>query len=709
VSFSLGYIGDTTVNKGGTVYNGDSQAFLTTGTSLGAPTIALEGVGPSQDLYDASFPTFFARTLWMESTESSLWGHQVLGVSCGVASGGPSGNTYYIDGVAATAALTSKVDESCYQPQVTGTFVIGASPTLEVDQWAVQGTVTAALLYKVQLTAAEQAQNAVYIASLTKNRGYAGVPVYSGPTVNHLMMTGDSITDCFGTSFGDCWVATTNQAFAGTFTPVNFGLSGSSAIGSMQAVIARECAYISPGSRQNVVHIFLGTNDLSDSASPPTNQEIGAALAHGIQALHSCAARLGANVKVGIATMLSRGNSKADGCGRDPLKDSYDAYLAANWRSLGADILDDYAATPMGYDGGCTDTTNFQSDKTHPTLAGGNQYLAPIAIASTKYLTSTQTYPACTAAPLTTATTLTAGNICTNASSSGSPVLLTLPNCAGFNGAPFYVRNVSSSTQKGTGTGSATVSIAPPSSQMLNGAPNTVSVPVGSTAMLTSSVASYSGGGCAWSAEVLNPQTTTAVTASSQHLSAGQTVTLTAAISTAAALPVAGPAPSGSVRFYVGPYVIGSAEVNAAGTATFSGSTVGATPGPYSVTAVYSGGGAYAGSTSPAINVTILAPTQVTLIAAPTLVPEGNPVTLTASVKRTGPAGSPTGSVVFRSGGVVLGSAPVRTTGNGVGTATFTQTSSGVQPGNYPVTAGYSGDNADEASTSPSVTVIVTK
>ncbi len=707
----MGYVPDTTVNLGGVVHNGDSQAFLITGTVLGAPTFSLEAAGPKLDLYDANFPSFFNHTVWAEQATSSMWGHQVLGVTCGVAAYPPAINNYFIDGkLVPTKSEASDTPVPCNQPSAQGDFVIGGSPTLAVNQWTVQGTITAALVYGVQLTPTEQAQNAAYIAAVSKSRGYTGVPIASASPTGHIIMTGDSITDCFGTAYGDCWVSNALHAPPVTtlgLVPVNIGLSGSSAIGSMQAVIARECTNISPGSPVNIVHIFLGTNDLANSKIPPTNEEIGAALAYGIQTLHTCAAKLGAGVKIGIATILSRGVRNSTTCAHDPGKDSLDAYLAANWQSLGADILDDYGASPLGFDNGCLNSNNFQLDETHPSLAGGNTYLLPILVASNSYLTSTQTYPACAAPAVTSATTIAPGNICTNATIAGSPVVLTLPNCTGFNGAPFYIRNVPSASQSGGGSKSAVVSIAAPSSQLLNGRASTVSLPRGSTAMLTSSVASYTGGGCAWNAEIINPETTTALSLPSPTLLAGQLISLTASVAvTTAASPLPGPPPSGSVTFYAGTRSLGSASLDPSGTAVLNASSIGSPIGTFPVTAVYAGAGAYSGSTSPALPITIQpSPTSVTL-EPPLPVAAGNPVTLTAFVARS-TAGTPTGTVTFSVENIVLGTVALKPRPTAEAIATLTGSSAGIPPGRYPITATYSGDSADLASKSAPVTLTI--
>lgn len=77
----------------------------------------------------------------------------------------------------------------------------------------------------------------------------------------------------------------------------------------------------------------------------------------------------------------------------------------------------------------------------------------------------------------------------------------------------------------------------------------------------------------------------------------------------------------------------------------------------------------------------------------------GQPVTFTASVMS--PARTPTGTVTFREGTTVLGTAPL----DGSGQASFT--TSGLPAGSYAITASYDGDSAFTGTTSPAVTHVV--
>jgi len=81
------------------------------------------------------------------------------------------------------------------------------------------------------------------------------------------------------------------------------------------------------------------------------------------------------------------------------------------------------------------------------------------------------------------------------------------------------------------------------------------------------------------------------------------------------------------------------------------------------------------------------------VIATPNPASSGASVTLTATVARSAGAGTPTGRVTFTADGKTLGDAPLT---NGV--ATLAASSTGVPPATYVVTATYSGDAGDAAS-----------
>ena len=189
--------------------------------------------------------------------------------------------------------------------------------------------------------------------------------------------------------------------------------------------------------------------------------------------------------------------------------------------------------------------------------------------------------------------------------------------------------------------------------------------------------------------------TTTTLIAAPNPAQAGQSVTLTATIS---------PAPTGSslgtVSFYDGETLLGSGNVNSAGVATFTSTSLPA--GANSLTAVYSGNSGFAASTSSGVTQTITTSiaTTTTLTTSPNPATSGNTVTFTATISPV-PTGSSLGTVSFYSGSALLGTASI----NSSGVATFTSNS--LPTGALSITAAYSGNTAFAGSTSSALTETV--
>src|SRR5262249_34634038 len=139
------------------------------------------------------------------------------------------------------------------------------------------------------------------------------------------------------------------------------------------------------------------------------------------------------------------------------------------------------------------------------------------------------------------------------------------------------------------------------------------------------------------------------------------------------------------------------------GSASLSVSSLAA--GTHSLTAVYSGGGSFAGSTSPAVsqvvNVAVIPSTTTSLSSTPNPSTVGQAVTLSATVTPVPPAvGVPTGTVTFMDGATSLG---VVTLVNG----SASLSTSTLAAGPHSLTAVYSGSAAFAASPSPVVSQIV--
>jgi sugar lactone lactonase YvrE len=157
--------------------------------------------------------------------------------------------------------------------------------------------------------------------------------------------------------------------------------------------------------------------------------------------------------------------------------------------------------------------------------------------------------------------------------------------------------------------------------------------------------------------------------------------------------------PTGTVTFLDGTTSLGTATLTSRGSASIDTSAL--TVGLHTLTATYGGDSSNLASNSGAvlISVTILSTTTQLDASASTVAP-GARVTFTASVAPASGAGTPTGSITFQDGTTTLGTGTLNS-----GVATFSTTSLAAGP--HSVTAVYSGDAKDSASTSGAVSVSV--
>ena len=188
--------------------------------------------------------------------------------------------------------------------------------------------------------------------------------------------------------------------------------------------------------------------------------------------------------------------------------------------------------------------------------------------------------------------------------------------------------------------------------------------------------------------QTVNPPSTTTVLTSNLNPSIySQSVTLKAVVSVVA--PGTG-TPTGSVSFKDGSTVIGSATLSG-GAAIINISTL--TGGNHSLTAVFTDGTNFAGSTSAVVTQTVSpAPTTTVLSISPTPSVYGQPVTLKASIS-SGAGSSMTGAVTFKDGTSTLGTANVS---GGIASLTVATLS----PALHVLTAVYAGDSNFAGSTS---------
>jgi Ca2+-binding RTX toxin-like protein len=203
---------------------------------------------------------------------------------------------------------------------------------------------------------------------------------------------------------------------------------------------------------------------------------------------------------------------------------------------------------------------------------------------------------------------------------------------------------------------------------------------------------SFAGSVSAASALAVNRAATTVALASSNNPAfSGQSVTFTATVAPQA--PGAG-SPTGTVTFADGRVIVATVAVGPGGTATFTTSF--AIAGGHAVTAIYSGDANFAGSSQALAEQVVArpahAPTTTALTASALVVPKGQTVTFTATVRSALGPGAPTGTVRFQVGNMVV--ARVRL--NAAGQASFKRRFTA--KGQFIIRAFYSGDNNFAAS-----------
>jgi large repetitive protein len=180
----------------------------------------------------------------------------------------------------------------------------------------------------------------------------------------------------------------------------------------------------------------------------------------------------------------------------------------------------------------------------------------------------------------------------------------------------------------------------------------------------------------------------------------GQSVTFTATIT-----PVS-PAPTGTVTFQDGGTNIAGCVGKTVTARVATCATAALTVGSHTVTAVYSGNGTYATSTSaPVVQVVSTGTTTTALASSANPSVSGQTVTYTAAVTAVAPAaGTRTGTVDFQDGGVDIAGCGAKAVA-AAGTAMCAIAYAG--PGSHTITAIYSGDANFTGSTSPTVTQTV--
>jgi hypothetical protein len=190
--------------------------------------------------------------------------------------------------------------------------------------------------------------------------------------------------------------------------------------------------------------------------------------------------------------------------------------------------------------------------------------------------------------------------------------------------------------------------------------------------------ANYAASSTTISVVVSQATSQTALAPSANPQTLGQPVTFTATVASADA------GITGSVSFLDGSASLGTATVNAGGSAIFTTSALAF--GPHTITAVYGGDTNHATSTSTAVTEHIVQPATAVLSSSANPAVSGQNVIFTVRVTGAGST-VPTGNVTFTDGAVSLGTVTLDVTGS----ASFATSSLAV--GTHPIAITYPGDS----------------
>jgi polygalacturonase len=301
------------------------------------------------------------------------------------------------------------------------------------------------------------------------------------------------------------------------------------------------------------------------------------------------------------------------------------------------------------------------------TLAGGSHSLTAVYSGDTTFVTSTSTVKALAVATASTMTGLTS-----------LPTTVTAGQTAALTAT---VTGVSGQATP-TGTVSFTDGVTSLGNASLNGAGVAMLTATLSTPGSRTITASYGGDGN-YAVSSGNTMVMVVSGTTSTALTAPATAVFGTGVSLSAKITATGGTPTGTISFYDGTTLLGTAPV-ASNAASLTGVTLAG--GMHSLTAVYSGDSVFPASTSTASMFTVTtAATTTGLSAAPATVVAFSALNLTATVTGVSGQVTPSGTVTFSVGATVLGTGQLA---GGVATLATSLSTTGSQT----ITAAYGGD-----------------
>jgi hypothetical protein len=228
------------------------------------------------------------------------------------------------------------------------------------------GYINYAVFYPGVLSQAQIVQEIAYINSKVEGRpSYPTSLVgFSGSVTPTVVCGGDSIMA------GASSVSWCNNTFVtplvNSYTFLTYAFGGDSAGQELSVLPARAYPLIPVNAPTKYCPLLIGTNDIGGGQFQSVNAAWGAILNLGRMLKATGCSPI-------VGTILSRGpaaNTVGDPSGAEPAKNTINALIRQNWRTVFA-ALDDNAAIPvLGADGAYANSACFNSDQLHPNNSG---------------------------------------------------------------------------------------------------------------------------------------------------------------------------------------------------------------------------------------------------------------------------------------------------------------------------------------------------
>jgi lysophospholipase L1-like esterase len=371
-------------------------------------------------------PEIYAGNAHTTQSPNLMSGFHVLCFVLGT--GGGNVDHLYIDGV----EVSYTAEGASFGLQSSGNYLLGSSNINPFDGSGLEGIYYRFLGYGFQMASTAVQSTSRAIQAEIAGRGVAVTPVQLNVATPKILAAGTSITAAQGLSPSDSWVQNLTLTNQPAYEIVNFGISGLTVEAIAASEPNRAALQCRTSGGPSIYTIFGGDNDWG--AFPyATPQSVFGNIASAVQTMKQ------AGCRVFVGTVISRSGNGASGGSFDSFKNSLNALILGGARSIGADGVIDFAANPLlGADGAFSNATIYQSDTTHPTVAG--QLL--LASAASNVLNYTFGYNEMNQHSITSLPyTMTAADGAVNVNGVIGAGTLTLPDCTGQSGAVYRVSN----------------------------------------------------------------------------------------------------------------------------------------------------------------------------------------------------------------------------------------------------------------------------